>query len=225
MTDAATYQPPPALRIPAPEFELISARHVDHAATPTLVFAMAISEPEGHDVYMIALGAQIQIDPSRRGYDESTRERLRELLGPPETAPASTQSIFWTRIDTLVPSFLGQTTIELHVPCTYDLEVTTAKYFNALRDGSIPLSFHLSGTVYYRNGAGALQVVQVPWSATAQYSLPVAAWRAMIAEHYPTGGFIRLGDDTLAALQRQRVARGLPTFDACVAELLAGADA
>ena len=58
------------------------------------------------------------------------------------------------------------------------------------------------------------------WSSTAQFRMPVATWRAMIAEHYPGGGWIRVSDETLAALNDRRGARGLPSFDACIDELL-----
>ncbi len=53
--------------------------------------------------------------------------------------------------------------------------------------------------------------------------MPVAAWRAMIAEHYPGGGWIRLHRDTLAALNERRSSRGLPDFDAAITELLSDA--
>ena len=105
------------------------------------------------------------------------------------------------------------------MPCTYDLEVAAAKYFYALTDGLVPLSFHFNGNVFYRS-AGQLQVAPVSWTSSAQYSMPVGVWRAMIAEHYPGGGWIRLGEDTLTALQRRRSARGLASFDDCLRELL-----
>ena len=89
-------------------------------------------------------------------------------------------------------SATGTTSFSIELPCTYDLEVAAAKYFYALADGFIPLSFHFNGTVFYPGADGRLQVVPVPWSATAQFQLPVAAWRAMIAEHYPGGGWIRV---------------------------------
>jgi hypothetical protein len=63
-------------------------------------------------------------------------------------------------------------------------------------------------------------VVPVSWSRTAQFKMPVSVWRAMIDEHYPGGGWIRLHQTTLAALNQRRAARGLPSFDACVGELL-----
>jgi hypothetical protein len=50
--------------------------------------------------------------------------------------------------------------------------------------------------------------------------MPIATWQAMIAEHYPGGGWIRLHEQTLAALNARRARRGLPSFDACVTELL-----
>ena len=98
----------------------------------------------------------------------------------------------------MVPAFTGSTTFALEVPCTYDLEVAAAKYFYALADGSVPLSFHFNGTVFYRGAGRAAAGVPVPWSASAQFGMPVAAWRAMIAEHYPGGGWIRVSDETLA---------------------------
>jgi hypothetical protein len=159
------------------------------------------------------------IDPARRGYDPETRERLAELFGPPASWTPSTQGLAWARVGAVVPAFTGTTMFALELPCSYDLEVAANKYFYALSDGSVPLSFHFYGTVFYRRG-GTLQVTPVPWSSTAQFGMPVAAWRAMIAEHYPGGGWIRLSHETLDALNARRAARGLPSFDACVEELL-----
>ena len=44
----------------------------------------------------------------------------------------------------------------------------------------------------------------------------------MIADHYPGGGWIRLHESTLRALNEHRASNGLPSFDACVSELLEG---
>jgi hypothetical protein len=60
----------------------------------------------------------------------------------------------------------------------------------------------------------------VSWSSTAQYPMPVATWRAMIAEHYPGGGWIRVSDETLARLQDRRTQRGCSSLDALLAELV-----
>ena len=191
-----------------------------YAAAPTMVFAAIASEPNGLEVQSIALSAQVMIDPARRGYDPATRERLAELFGPPASWTPSTQSLALARVSALVSAFTGTTSFSIELPCTYDLEVAAAKYFYALADGFIPLSFHFNGTVFYPGADGRLQVVPVPWSATAQFQMPVAAWREMIAEHYPGGGWIRVSDETLARLNARRAERGLPSFEACIEGLL-----
>jgi Family of unknown function (DUF6084) len=206
--------------IPEPEFAITSAAHLPFAATPTIVFSASATEPAGGRVQSMVLSAQVMIDPARRGYDAQTRERLTELFGPPASWAASTQGLAWARVSAQVPAFSGSTTFALEVPCTYDLEVAAAKYFYAIADGFVPLSFHFSGTIFYCAADGRLQVAPVPWSASARFRMPVAAWRAMIAEHYPGGGWIRVGRETLAALNARRAARGLPSFDACLQELL-----
>ncbi len=206
--------------VPAPEFAVISAAHLPFAAAPTMVFSASASEPGGHEIQSIALSVQVTIDPASRGYDGEARERLSELFGPPATWTPSTHGIAWARLSAVVAGFAGSTSFALEIPCTYDLEVAAAKYFYAIADGAVPLSFHFSGTVFYREPGGALQIAPVPWSRTAKFRMPIAAWRRMMAEHYPGGGWIRLSDETLARLNRRRAARGLPSFDACLEELL-----
>ena len=208
-----------AVRVPAPEFEITGAAHLAFAATPTMLFGALASEPQGIEVQSIALTAQVMIDPARRGYDPETRERLSELFGPPASWAPSTSGLAWARVATNVPGFTGATTFGIDVPCTYDLEVAATKYFYAVRDGQVPLSFHFNGNVFYRS-AGQLQVAPVSWSSSAQYRMPIETWKAMIAEHYPGGGWIRVSNETLAALQRRRADQGLASFDACLQGLL-----
>jgi hypothetical protein len=206
--------------IPEPEFAITGAAHMAFAATPTMLFTATATDDSGLAIQSIALTAQVMIDPAKRGYDPETRERLAELFGPPASWAPATSGLPWARVSAAVPGFTGSTTFGLEVPCTYDLEVAAAKYFYAVEDGEIPLSFHFNGNVFYRPPGGQLTIVPVSWSSTAQYRMEVSVWRAMIAEHYPGGGWIRLNDATLAALNQRRARRGLPSFDACVEELL-----
>jgi Family of unknown function (DUF6084) len=207
--------------VPAPEFVITGAAHMAFAATPTMLFTAGVSDPSGYEIQSIALTTQVMIDPARRGYDPDTRARLAELFGPPASWAPSTSGLAWARVSAAVPAFAGSTTFALEVPCSYDLEVAAAKYFYAVLDGEVPLSFHFNGSVFY-HAAGKLQVVPISWSSTAQFKLPVASWRAMIAEHYPGGGWIRLDDQTLFQLNQRRAQRGLPSFEACIRELLDG---
>jgi Family of unknown function (DUF6084) len=218
---------------PAPEFEIVGAAHVPFAASPTMLFEAVATEPSGAAIQSIALTAQVMIDPARRGYDPETRLRLTELFGPPASWAPSTSGLPWARVAAAVPGFTGESRFSLEVPCTYDLEVAAAKYFYAVQDGEVPLTFHFNGNVFYYSKPthpppaafdGRLQVMPISWATSSQYRMPVAAWRAMIAEHYPGGGWIRISDETLRALHERRAARGLPSLDACVAELLEGSD-
>ncbi len=210
------------LRAPEPEFEVTSAAHLAFAAAPTMVFSATATEPGGHEIQSLALSVQVMIDPAKRGYDPEARARLTELFGPPARWAPSTQGLPWAQVAVVVPAFREQTAFGIQLPCTFDLEVAATKYFYALADGEVPLTFHFNGQVFYRGERGALQVTPVPWSRTAQFRMPVSAWRTMIEEHYPGWGWIRLERATLDALDAFRAQRGLPTFEACVEELLNG---
>ena len=209
------------MSIPDPFFEVVGAEPVAHAASPTLRFTLRVSEPAERSLHAIALSAQINIDPARRTYDAETRERLVELFGPPERWASTTRSFLWTQVGALVPEFSGSADFTLTVPCTYDLEISAAKYFYSLPDGEIPLTFHFSGTILYSD-AGKVQIAMVPWSCSAKYKLAVADWKAMMALYYPGGGWVRLETATLDRLQERKAESGLPSFNACVAELLEG---
>jgi hypothetical protein len=202
------------------EFTVMGAEPIEHAATPGVRFHLHIAEPEGREVYTVALSTQIHIDPARRAYEDEERKRLVELFGTPERWGATTHSFQWARVESLVPSFTGSTLFTVEVPCTYDLEVASAKYFDSVADGEVPLSFHFNGSVLYRGAADRLQVVLVPWSCSSRWRMPVDVWKRTIAVHYPGGGWIRLQHDTLEALGRRKAERGLHSFDDTVRELL-----
>jgi hypothetical protein len=209
------------MSVPAPEFEVVGVEPVAHAASPTLRFTLRVTEAAERALHAIALSAQINIDPARRTYDAETRERLVELFGPAERWASTTRSFVWTQVGALVPSFTGAADFTLTVPCTYDLEISAAKYFYSLPDGEIPLTFHFSGTILYSEGE-KVQIAMVPWSCSARYKLAVEDWKAMMALYYPGGGWVRLETATLDRLQERKAESGLPSFDACVAELLEG---
>ena len=140
--------------------------------------------------------------------------------GAPERWGATTHPFQWARVEALVPSFAGSTAFTLEVPCTYDLEVASAKYVDSLRGGEVPLAFHFNGTVLYCGDEERLQVVLVPWSCIARWRMPVTVWHRTIAAHYPGGGWIRLQRETLDELARHKAERGLHTFDDVVRGLL-----
>ena len=221
MSEFASAAPGVAAGSPTePRFTIRSAEPIEYSATPGVRFHLQVTEPRGLEVYTIALSAQIHIDPARRSYDEATRERLVELFGAPERWGATTHSFQWARVQCLVPSFTGSTAFTLEVPCSYDLEVASSKYFDAVGDSEVPLSFHFNGTVLYRGDDDRLQVVLVPWSCSTRWGMPVAVWKRTMDAHYPGGGWIRLEHETLAAISREKAIRGLHSYDATLRELL-----
>ncbi|MGH8860489.1 MAG: DUF6084 family protein, partial [Jatrophihabitantaceae bacterium] len=94
--------------------------------------------------------------------------------------------------------------------------------FHALDEGEIPLVLLFSGTVFTRGQTG-FSVAQVPWHKEASYRLPVAEWRAMMDRFFPNSGWLRLGRDTLNALNSYKNARALPTWEHAITSLLSAA--
>jgi hypothetical protein len=207
---------------PEPEFAVLGVRAQRHAAAPVLMLDLQVSEPHGHEVYMIGLTIQIMIEPARRVYDEATRERLAGLFGEPERWAVTTHSLIWAHLDVVVPAFVGSTTVSVPLACSYDQELAAAKYLHSLPDGEVPMALHFNGMVYYPNAEGALQIVLVPWSCSVDYRMPVSVWRETIEHYYPNTGWVAMRSQTLQALERERVTRGLPTYDECIRQLLAG---
>lgn len=205
---------------PVPEFAVVGVTHVERAASPTLRFEIDVDDETARRIYTIALTAMIEIEPSKRRYDDAERERLVELFGEPERWASTTSSVRWAQAQALVPSFTGSTRFSLELACTYDHEVGATKYLNGLTGGEAPLRFHFNGTLFYEDDSGRMQLTQIPWDCSARFALPVAVWREMIEAQYPFRSWIPLDRTTIDRLQGMKAERALPTFDATVTELL-----
>ncbi|MCL2419429.1 MAG: DUF6084 family protein [Conexibacteraceae bacterium] len=221
LATATTTAPPSA---PEVEFEALGARPLRWAATPVLELELQVSETTGRRIYMIALTVQLMIDPARRRYDDETRSRLIELFGAPERWSVTTRSLVWCKLDVLVPAFTGQVTVPVPIACSYDMELAAAKYLHSLPDGEAPLALHFNGTIYYEGDDGGLQMVLVPWTKSIDFRMPVSVWRETVDHYYPNTGWVALRSETLEALGRAKLERGLATLDACVRALLEEAE-
>lgn len=206
-------------------FSVVGARAEPHAAVPTIMFRLRITETTGAAVHAVALRCQIRIEPQRRHYGAAEEARLYELFGETPRWGESLRPFLWTHVATTVTAFAGTTEIDLPVECSYDFEVAAAKYLHALDDGDIPLLLLFSGTVF-TNGESGLAVEPVAWDQEASFPLPVAVWRGTMDLYFPNSGWLRVGRDTLDSLQRFKAHRGLPTWDQAVEHLLkmAGAE-
>ncbi|MBF4998351.1 hypothetical protein IRT45_14445 [Nocardia sp. BSTN01] len=193
-----------------------------YAVTPILSARIGIASVGDEPVHAIALRAQVRIEPNRRSYTDAESAGLLDLFGPRDRWDHTQRSFLWMHCATTVPGFTGGAEVDLPMPCTYDLEVAGSKYLHALRDGEVPLLFLFSGTVFIR-GSDGFAVQQIPWDRDDRYRMPVSVWRELMAAHFPGMGWLRLREDTLAALTAYKGEHGLLGFDETVARLLAGA--
>ncbi|MFE4462864.1 DUF6084 family protein, partial [Nocardia tengchongensis] len=132
-------------------FAVLGIRPEPYAVTPTLSARIGIAALSEEPVHAIALRAQVRIDPNRRSYTDEEGAGLTDLFGPRERWADTQRSFLWMHCATMVPGFTsGGTEVDLPMLCTYDLEVAGSKYLHALRDGTVPLSFLFSGTVFIR---------------------------------------------------------------------------
>jgi hypothetical protein len=193
-----------------------------YAATPTLTFSLTITERSGVRVHAIALRCQIRIEPHRRRYSAAEAQRLHDLFGDPSRWAETVKPIQLATVTTMVPTFTAVTEVDLQVPVTYDLEVTSARYLYGLDDGTVPLLLLFSGTVFVANGDG-FSVELVPWSAEASYRMPVSIWRELADVHFPNSAWLRCSRETLDELSAFKAKRALPTWDSTLQALLAEA--
>jgi hypothetical protein len=201
-------------------FAVSGARVEPHAAAPTLMLALRISEAGGGAVDGAALRCQLRLEPQRRRYDAAEEASLAELFGAPARWSKTVRPLQWIETALMVPPFVGATEIELPIACSYDLEVSAAKYFHALAGGEVVVRLLFRGTVFARGGDGALQLTQLSWDREALWRMPVRLWREAIDAHFPGGGWLRLRRDTLDALMRWKAERALPSWDGVVETLL-----
>ena len=191
-----------------------------YSVTPILAARVGIAAVGEDPVHAIALRCQVRIEPLRRNYSDEEAAGLVDLFGPRERWANTQRTFLWLHSETMVQGFTGATQADLRLECTYDFEVTSAKYMHALRDGPIPLQFLFSGTIFTQ-GPNGFSVQQVPWDREDRYDLPVSVWRDLMAHHYPNTGWLRLDHDTLKALADYKSMHGLLGFDDAITTLLA----
>lgn len=201
-----------------------SVEHVEverFAAVPTLVFKLRVtSATPDVKIQNVLVQCQIRIDAHQRRYTASEQDRLSDLFGDSHRWTETLRSLLWTHASLQVPGFETERTIDMPIPCSFDFNVATTKFFDGLQDGQVPLSFLFSGTVFYRNAGGALQMDQIPWSAEATYALPVAVWRDMMNLHYPDGVWLCLGREIFDRVEQYRRDNGLTSWEQSLAALL-----
>ena len=205
-------------------FSITGARAEPYAASPSLALKLHVTESTGVRVHMIALRAQVQIEPQKRRYRATETGRLSDLFGTVDRYGDTLKPFLWTHVSSMILNFSGETDVELSLPCSYDFEVAANKYLTALEAGEIPIVLYFSGTVFVE-GEHGLAAELVSWSTEANYRLPVAVWRETMDAHFPNTAWLRVSADVFAELDRFRVARGLRSWDAALSALCEEAQA
>ncbi|GAA0635524.1 DUF6084 family protein [Streptomyces thermocarboxydovorans] len=202
-------------------FSCTGVRADPYAAGPTLVFRLRVTASPDTRVHALALRCQIRIEPARRAYDDTEAAALGDLFGERSRWGSSLNPVQFAQVPLMVQSFTGQTDVDLPVPCTYDVDIASTRYFHALYDSEVPLLMLFSGTAF--TGTGGFHVEPVPWDREATFRMPVKIWREMIEQHFPGSAWVRLPRDTMDALLAYRSRRALPSWEATVNRLLAAA--
>jgi len=199
-----------------------NADAVPYAAAPTLAFKLRLANSDQTEqVHTVVLRCQIQIEVARRRYASGEQELLRDLFGEPERWGQTLRNLLWTNTSAVVPQFTGVTTIDLHVPCTFDFSVATTKYFNGLEDGDIPVCLMFSGTVFYADSTGALRVAPISWDKETKFCLPLKVWKDMMDAYYPNSAWLCLRRDVFEDLHHYKVEHGIPTWEQMFENMLA----
>jgi len=198
---------------------VIGAHPSPQTAAPGITFRLRIEELSGTQCHTIALRCQVQIAARSRRYTKDEQSRLYELFGSVSQWEQTLRSVTWSQATVIVPSFDGRVEVDLSVPCTYDLQVASAKYFHAIRDQGVPLTFLFSGTVF-QTVDGRLSVEPVPWDREASCLMPATVWHTAMDQFFPGGGWLMLRRDTIDRLQAFSGRHAVVTWDEAIELLL-----
>lgn len=207
--------------MPELSFKVEQASVVPFAASPTIAFQLHVANvPADQAIHTIALNCQIQIEVTRRRYTPEEQQQMLDLFGEPDRWSQTLRSLLWTNVSAVLPGFRGNTQADLRVPCTFDFNVAATKYFAGLAAGDVPLNVLFSGTVFYADAEGLLQVAPISWDQEAKFRLPLQVWRDMMDAYYPNGAWLHVRRDVFDRLYRYKMQRGIPTWEQALESVL-----
>ena len=207
--------------MPDLSFKIEGAEVAKFTASPQIVFKLQLWNADpAEQIHSVALRGQVQIEVTRRRYAAEEQEKLRDLFGEPDRWSQTLKNLLWTHVSVNVPPFQGSTVVDLPVPCTFDFNVGATKYFHGLGDGDVPLCVMFSGTVFYSQDGGIMQVAPISWDKEARFGLPVRVWRDMMDTYYPGSAWICLRRDIFERLYDYKVRQGIPTWEKALESIL-----
>ncbi|MFH0343471.1 MAG: DUF6084 family protein [Chromatiales bacterium] len=207
--------------MPELNFQFEGVEVARYATAPLLLFKLRVRNvTPNDDIQNVALQCQIQIETVRRAYTPAEQEQLLELYGEPERWSSTLRNLLWTHANVTVPPFEKSCVVDVPVPCTYDFNVAAAKYFYGLEGGVVPLLTLFSGSIFYREESGGLQVSPISWNKEAGFQFPVKVWKDMMEHYYPNSAWLRVRKDAFDRLYQYKIRRGFPTWEEALESLL-----
>jgi hypothetical protein len=207
--------------MPILNFVIESAEALPFAAVPTIAFQLRVNTLLSHEaIQSVALRCQIQIEATRRSYGAAEKDGLRDLFGDPDRWGQTLRTLLWTHSNITIPEFSGGILVTVPVACTFDFNVAAAKYFYSLQDGDVPLCFQFSGTIFYPDPDGTLQIAQVGWDKEARFRLSARVWQDMMEHYYPNSAWLRLERDTFERLYAYKRQQSFATWEQALDSLL-----
>ncbi|HEX4652620.1 MAG TPA: DUF6084 family protein [Candidatus Udaeobacter sp.] len=206
-------------------FRVLGVEAAERGLAPLLHFKLEIvNNTPAEEIQSVMLHAQIQIQSPQRAYAVAEKEKLRELFGKPEDWGQTLRNKLWAHANCIVPAFTGRTDAVLAVPCTFDLNVAATKYFYAIENGEVPLLFLFSGTIFYSDRDGRLQIQRVSWEKECEYRMSIAVWQGMMDRHFPNSAFLSLERSVFDRLYEFKRHHGFATWEQAMERLLAQSD-
>ena len=212
--------------MPDIDFEVIGADAVSYSAAPLLNLKLRLTNKDADEqIQNVMLHCQINLEVTRRQYSDAEKQRMFELFGEPSRWGQTLKTMLWTHSDITVQPFADTIEVNLPVVCTFDFNVAATKYFAGLKTGEVPLLLLFSGTMFYRDEWGDLQIGKISWNKEANFRLPVKIWQEMMEHYYPNSAWLNLQRDTFEKLQNYKMRHGLPTFEQALETLLTADEA
>ncbi|MGQ0542671.1 MAG: DUF6084 family protein [Blastocatellia bacterium] len=207
--------------MPDLNFEVEGAEAVPYAAAPLLNLKVRVTNADMHEsIQSVMLRCQIQIETTRRQYSPDEQAKLFELYGEPERWGLTLKTLLWTHTSMVITQFKESVMVDMPVPCTFDFNVATTKYFDGLDAGDIPLCLLFSGTIFYYDDEGALQTAQISWEKEASYRLPINVWKQVMDLYYPNSAWLNIRKDVFDRLQEYKMRRSIPSWEKVFESLL-----
>jgi hypothetical protein len=202
-------------------FQIEGAEVVKFSAAPLLALKLRLTNADPAEaIANVALRCQIQIEVTRRPYTPQDQGKLRDLFGEPDRWAQTLKNLLWTHANVNVPPFKGTTLVDLPIPCTFDFNVASTKYFHGLGEGDIPLCLMFSGSVFYSRDSDAMQVAPISWDKETRFKLPVKVWREMMDTYYPGSAWLCLRRDVFERLYAYKVRHGIPSWEKALENML-----